>query len=185
MRLTFATEDGLTAEIDLAPASDASTNSAIVSASLGLDGSLVFIANGKQFTDITVASLTAGGVKDGDVVLVTPPLPPRGASSAAPARRGGRGRGGRGGLGHLMAAARGPTIDPAIYPSLTWDDLPGGVTPEQLYAILKVRPSTGTRRLSPLLLLPSSLRIVALRCHVLAACSLTTLPSRQCSLICR
>jgi len=57
-------------------------------------------------------------------------------------RRRGSAAGGSGGGGGAPAPKR-VAIDPEMYLSLTWDDLPAGVTADQLHTILQVREGRG------------------------------------------
>jgi hypothetical protein len=101
------------------------------------------------------STLALQNVSDDDIISVSVAASHISSASGAGSGSGGSGAGSGSGstsrqlaldsrkrrFGSFPAAPPAPTISPDIYSSLTFDTLPRGYTPEQLYAILKVNSS--------------------------------------------
>lgn len=142
MRVTLSSEDGRVATLDVSADQKLGDLHVLVEVELGiLVDEQSLIHNGVPLSN-PEATLSSLGVREDDLVLVVRQAPARrtGSAGAAPggAAAGGAGGRRRGGLGAGLRAPRTVQIDPALYPAMTWADLPDGVSPDTLHAILQV-----------------------------------------------
>lgn len=141
MRVTLSSEDGRVATLDLSPDQKLGDLHVLVEVELGiLVDEQSLIHNGVPLSN-PEATLSLLGVREDDLVLVTRQAPARrtGSAGAAPGgAAGGAGGRRRGGLGAGLRAPRTLQIDSALYTAMTWADLPDGVSPDTLHAILQV-----------------------------------------------
>ena len=136
MRLTFTGEGSRACLLELDGAMHLRDLSAILEAELGIPSSELLLSVGGRppvAAGASTASLSSLGARDGDAVVAID------GSARAAAGNGGSGASraaGRGGRG--LRVPRAPTIDPASYGQLSFDTLPPGTTPLQLWEILRV-----------------------------------------------
>lgn len=149
MRVTLSTDDGRVATLDVSADQKLGDVQVLVEVELGIlvdEQSLVH--NGVPLVNPD-ASLSSLGIREDDLILVVRQAPARRSGSAGGAMPAGSATGSaalggplggrrRGGFGAGLRAPRMVQIDPALYPAMTWADLPDGVSPDTLYAILQV-----------------------------------------------
>ena len=142
MKLTFNAPDGRSCTLVLDGPETLDDVHAILEVELGMPSSQQNLSvKGTHVVEGTVGD----NFKEGDVVDVRPPAPSSaaaGAGSSSAASSSSHARAGGGGGRHRGGAGAGRVrLDPAIWSSLTWNDLPGNLDVPQLHAILGVNPT--------------------------------------------
>ena len=153
MKINIRSPDGRVVPLDLDPSEPIENVAAIIEAETSIPMDQQVYTNGSWPLIITSTSakLSSLGLKEGDTVTVARRSAPTAAAAAA---GGGGGRstssvgsgsgaaataaggldlagalfaagGGGGRFGRKPKAPKGPAIDPALYPSLSWDDVDG------------------------------------------------------------
>jgi hypothetical protein len=150
MRLTISCDDGRVSVIDVDQHETVENVQALVEVEFGvLVAQQQLLHNGAPIAPGS-AKLSDLGIREDDLLLVMKLAgglgsaaaagPAAGAGALAAATGGARGRGGRRRSGLLSGMPKAVTVDPALYTAMTWEDLPGGISPETLHAILQVNP---------------------------------------------
>ena len=148
MRLTISAEDGRIVSLDVSKDETLQNVMGLIESELSIKALFQqLVHNGNVLADAT-RTLDSLSISDGDLLLVLR----RGESSSADAGASSAGSsalasraGGAGGRRRPMSSMSGApapkraTLEPAVYSALTWEDLPPGVTPETLHAILQAR----------------------------------------------
>lgn len=144
MRLTISIAgDGRLSEIDVLPDESIENVSALIEVEFGILVPQQQISYNNAVLAQPSLKLSELGIGDGDLLVVhkvstRPAAGGSGATASSGSAGAGRGGGGgrrRGGFGGMPRVA---DLDPSLYPALSWEDLPEGLSPETLYAILQV-----------------------------------------------